>query len=60
VAPGLAGYLSTEEAMSETSFSTPQPPPREASRVPSPYGDEGRAGGAGRPRRLKGRHRLAV
>ena len=32
--------------MSETSFSTPQPPPREASRVPSPYGDEGRAGGA--------------
>jgi ribonuclease P protein component len=32
--------------MSETSFSTPQPPPREASRVPSPNGDEGRAGGA--------------
>jgi ribonuclease P protein component len=32
--------------MSETSFSTPQPPPREAARVPSPNGDEGRAGGA--------------
>ena len=32
--------------MSETSFSTPQPPPRKAARVPSPHGDESRAGGA--------------
>jgi ribonuclease P protein component len=32
--------------MSETSLPTPQPPSREAARVPSPNGDEGRAGGA--------------
>jgi ribonuclease P protein component len=32
--------------MSETSLSTPQPPSRKAARVPSPNGDEGRAGGA--------------
>lgn len=46
MAPGLAGYQSTEEAMSETSFSTTQPPSRETARVPSPDGDEGRAGSA--------------
>jgi ribonuclease P protein component len=32
--------------MSETSLPTPQPPSRKAARVPSPNGDEGRAGGA--------------
>ena len=40
------GTSPTEEAMSETSFPTPQPPSRKAARVPSPDGDEGRAGGA--------------
>jgi ribonuclease P protein component len=40
------GTSPTEEAMSETSLSTPQPPSRKAARVPSPNGDEGRAGGA--------------
>jgi ribonuclease P protein component len=32
--------------MSETSLSTPQSPSRKAARVPSPNGDESRAGGA--------------
>ena len=40
------GSSPTEEAMSETSFSTPQSPSRKASRVPSPNGDESRTGGA--------------
>lgn len=40
------GTSPTEEAMSETSFSTTQPPSREDPRVPSPNGDEGRSGSA--------------
>lgn len=35
-----------EEAMSETSLSTPQPSPRQTARVPPPHGRQGRAGRA--------------